>query len=85
MFILTFGVSLSNFVAVLLQGLTSSLCNACYILTENETWFSTDLGYKVGPRLREPRLQAPSGRGPEFTQPRATSVRMSEQKGGQFF
>ena len=31
----------------------------------------TEMGHKVGPRLRESRLLAPSGSGHEFTQPRA--------------
>ena len=32
---------------------------------------TTEMGYKVGPRLRESRLLAPSDCGGEFTQPRA--------------
>ena len=32
---------------------------------------ATEMAYKVGPRLCESRLLAPSGRGVEFTQPRA--------------
>ena len=32
---------------------------------------STEMGYKVGPWLRESSLLAPSGLGREFTQPRA--------------
>ena len=36
-------------------------------------FYCTGLGERVGPRLRESRLPTPSGRGGEFTQPRARS------------
>ena len=40
---------------------------------ESTTSHSTELGERVGPRLGESHLLTPSGRGGDFTQPRAHS------------
>ena len=74
--------SKSTFLILSTDGRTTATAAVFYVPDASETdlrgvcergrriMLFTWIGQKVGPRLRESRLLAPSGRGGEFTQPR---------------